>query len=211
MTLLEPAIYDANVDDLVVPEPPPRRSPPRRFTVEEFLALPYCEDYELEDGLLVERTMSYLSSRSAVKISTLLSIWGEKTGAGEVLDSELMYRFPGTDARVRRADVSFFRAGRITPELRESRVVTVPPDLAVEVPSPTDNAYALDRKIAHYLRSGVRLVWAANPEARTVRVIPAAGDRRELTDAEDIDGGDVLPGFKCKVADFFPPPVAAAP
>jgi hypothetical protein len=35
---------------------------------------------------------------------------------------------------------------------------------------------------------------------------PGFARARRLREEEEIDGGDVLPGFRCRVGDFFPPP-----
>jgi Uma2 family endonuclease len=79
----------------------------------------------------------------------------------------------------------------------------VPPRLAVEVLSPDDRADRVTRKIMDYLRNGVELVWVVDPEDRTVTVYPADNGPRLLEETEELDGGEVLPGFRCRLADFF--------
>jgi Uma2 family endonuclease len=79
----------------------------------------------------------------------------------------------------------------------------VPPRLAVEVLSPNDRADRIVRKLNDYLRNGVPLVWLIDPEARLVTVYRADGAPYELKDTDELTGNDVLPEFRCKVADFF--------
>jgi Uma2 family endonuclease len=52
----------------------------------------------------------------------------------------------------------------------------------------------------------VRLVWVINPDNRTIKVYQQ-DDRRpvELTDGDQLDGADVLPGFRCAVTDILQP------
>jgi Uma2 family endonuclease len=58
-------------------------------------------------------------------------------------------------------------------------------------------------KITDYLRNGVELVWLIDPEARTVTVYRPDKGPRVYTETEELTGEDVLPGVRCRVADFF--------
>jgi Uma2 family endonuclease len=86
----------------------------------------------------------------------------------------------------------------------ESGFIKVPPDLAVEVLSPNDLAYEVDRKVAEYFSAGVRLIWIVNPETRSVTIYRPDGTASKLNDRDTLEGEDVLPGFRCPVRDFFP-------
>jgi Uma2 family endonuclease len=79
----------------------------------------------------------------------------------------------------------------------------VPPRLAVEVLSPDDRAKYVTRKVTDYLENGVALVWLLDPEARTVTVYPADRAPYTLQPDAELTGEDVLPGFRCRVGDFF--------
>ena len=79
----------------------------------------------------------------------------------------------------------------------------IPPDLVVEVLSPDDRRKDVDEKIKDYVKNGVKLVWLVDPEVRTVTVYAGSLRGTELDETETITGGDVLPEFTCKVADFF--------
>jgi len=73
----------------------------------------------------------------------------------------------------------------------------------VEVVSPSDSQSYVHRKVLHYLDHGVPLVWIVDPETRTVTVYRSRRDVCILGEAEEITGGDVLPGFSCRVGNFF--------
>ncbi|MBX3063238.1 MAG: Uma2 family endonuclease [Anaerolineae bacterium] len=79
----------------------------------------------------------------------------------------------------------------------------IPPDLVVEVVSPSDKAADVHNKVQIYLRNGVKIVWVAYSDSRTVAVHTPAGSRT-LTAEDTLDGGEVLPGFALKVKDVFP-------
>jgi Uma2 family endonuclease len=83
----------------------------------------------------------------------------------------------------------------------------VPPRLAVEVLSPNDTARYITEKISDYLDNGVELVWVVEPETKTVTIYSKNGVKG-LSDRDTITGGDVLPGFRCKIAEFFVLPEA---
>jgi Uma2 family endonuclease len=79
----------------------------------------------------------------------------------------------------------------------------VAPLLTVEILSPNDRADQVTKKITDYLRSGVALVWLIDSEARDVTVYTPDNGPRVFGEKDTLTGGDVLPGLKCKVADFF--------
>jgi hypothetical protein len=51
----------------------------------------------------------------------------------------------------------------------------------------------------------VELGLVLHPQARTVTVYRAADDIRVLTEKNTFDGDSVLPGFRCRVGEFFSP------
>jgi Uma2 family endonuclease len=77
------------------------------------------------------------------------------------------------------------------------------PDLAIEVQSPGDRQRELLDKVGEYLQAGSRLVWVIDPEARTVTVYESASHVATLREDDVLDGGDVLPGFRCRPSDFL--------
>ena len=81
--------------------------------------------------------------------------------------------------------------------------VEVPPDLAVEVVSPNDSQSYVHRKVLHYLDHSVSVVWVVDPKTRTVTVYRSRRDVSILGETEEIAGGEVLPGFSCRVGEFF--------
>ena len=61
-----------------------------------------------------------------------------------------------------------------------STILTIPPDLAVEVTSPTDVVYELEEKVEEYLRAGVRLIWVIHPEVQAIEVMRGNGSTGRL-------------------------------
>ena len=85
----------------------------------------------------------------------------------------------------------------------------IPADLVVEVLSPQDRAYDVWLKTEEYLANGFKLIWEVHPHTRTVVIHRADGSVAKLHEQDDITGESLLPGFKCKVGEFFAVPVGA--
>jgi Uma2 family endonuclease len=113
---------------------------------------------------------------------------------GVVLD-----RDPDT---VRGPDIAYFEDVERWEDVPQKWGDTVP-RLIVEVLSPNDTAQYIIDKIADYFRSGVEVVWVIDPDSKRVNVYSKTKGVKTLTEKDTLTGGDVLPGFRCKVADFF--------
>jgi Uma2 family endonuclease len=181
------------------------------YSPEELLALPDGKNYELVNGELVERNVSVLSSWVGGRLFQRVDTFCEQHGFGQAWPADNGIQcFPMFPNKVRKPDVSFVRRERITPQLFEQGFLRIAPDMVAEVISPNDTAEELDEKITDYQEAGVRLIWIVNPIARTVRVY-RAGSSFALHEHQELDGEDVLPGFRCLVRDLFPPAELIAP
>lgn len=81
-----------------------------------------------------------------------------------------------------------------------------PPLLAVDVLSPEDHVNRTVIRVTQIMRFGVRLVWVVDPEVRDVNVFQADKDPYLVDEEQELMGEDVLPDFRCKVAEFFQMP-----
>lgn len=100
-------------------------------------------------------------------------------------------------------DVAFVAKDRLPPADRRQRFFDGPPDLAIEIISPSNRQSEVDEKVRLWLRFGTRLVWVVDPSNRTVAVWTVDGAMRLSGETEDLDGGEVLPGFRVAVAALF--------
>jgi Uma2 family endonuclease len=107
------------------------------------------------------------------------------------------------DDTVRGPDVSYYSKERLPLDKRVVKYNDQPPDLCVEVVSPSNTMRQLKAKAKEYLFAGVRMVWIVDPEDRTVTIVTDPLESRTLEAEATLDGGDVLPGFSCKVSDLF--------
>jgi Uma2 family endonuclease len=107
-------------------------------------------------------------------------------------------------------DAAFVRDDRLPPPPRTSFLEVVP-DLVVEINSPFDRRADIERKIGVYLRAGVPLVWEIEPKTRSVTVYRPGHESEIVTDTGELDGGEVVPGFRLAVSRLFELSGAPAP
>lgn len=77
------------------------------------------------------------------------------------------------------------------------------PDLVVEIVSPSQTGPSIEEKTALYLQAGVRLISIVDSTRRAVRVRRADGTDRLLSEQDELDGEDVLPGFRLSISELF--------
>jgi Uma2 family endonuclease len=140
--------------------------------------------------------------RIAMAIGTALTNYVKLRGLGVVTGAETGYQIGHDPDTVRAADVGFIRAERVPPELTLG-FFDGAPDLAVEVLSPGDRAGEVLAKIQEWLIAGCRAVWLVDPVRRTVSVYDRQDRVVTASVAQEVRGGDVLPGFALPVAEIF--------
>ena len=177
----------------------------KRYTLVEYRAFterPENRDrlFELIDGVIIEKMASFNPSRIAVRISRYLGTYVDEHDLGYVTGADGTYILsPGFGVIPDTAYISKSRLP-IIPE----REVEGPPDLAVEVKSPTDSKRQLHQKAEDYLRFGTKMVWLVFPEDQRVQVYFGEQGFIEVGIDGVLDGGDVLPGFTLPVRKIFP-------
>jgi len=156
--------------------------------------------YELVRGELVEMSPPGVShGERALRVGRLLDEFVEEHGLGKVAVESGFYLERGPDT-VRGPDVLFISKERLDPDAEVDGYSEIVPDLAVEVVSPDDTYAEVTAKVGEYLDTGVRLVWVVEPKTRRVTVFPGG---RILSEEDDLDGGEVLPGFRVPLSRVF--------
>jgi Uma2 family endonuclease len=175
----------------------------KRLTVEEFWEQYAGQHVELVDGRVIEMPPSgFMSSNIAGRILAKLTVFLEDNPLGMVTGADGGYWLTPETLRV--PDVGFVSNAKLATVEQPEKYLPFPPDLAVEVISPTDLASAIQDKISNYLESGTSLVWIIYPVTQTVNVHTPDKTARTLSAADALDGADTLPGFTVKISDLFP-------
>jgi len=158
---------------------------------------------ELVRGEIVE--MSLPGKRHGFvcgNIARILGIYTALRKKGYVCTNDtgtVVERDPDT---VRGPDVMLFEDVTNYDEL-EIKFAEEPPLLAVEVLSPNDKPAEVRERIAQQLQFGTRWVWVVDPSKRNVTVYRPGQEPYVVAENEELTGEDVLPGFRCRVAEFF--------
>lgn len=111
---------------------------------------------------------------------------------------------------VRGPDVMLFEDATQYEEL-DLKYGETPPLLAVEVLSPNDTTGKVMERITDQLHFGTKLVWLIDPEARNVTVYRPGKEPYVVRESQELTGDDVLPDFRCRVAEFFVMPGQQVP
>ena len=78
-----------------------------------------------------------------------------------------------------------------------------PPDLAVEVLSPTDRAGKVKAKISRWFSFGTKQVWIVDPKHSTVTVYRSQSDTTMFSESDYLEAQDLLPGFQISLERIF--------
>lgn len=104
---------------------------------------------------------------------------------------------------VRAPDISFVAKGRIPEGQKRRGFPTIAPDFIVEVRSPGDSWSTLVQKADQFFAAGTRMALLLEPDQ--FGEVHRPGQQPLRLSLDDVfDGADVLPGFTCRIADFFP-------
>lgn len=160
--------------------------------------------YELVEGELFEMPPAGGRHGSvAMRIGASLNSYVRENGLGEVFAAETGFILRRNPDTVRAPDASFVSKDRLGMGDLPSGYVDVVPDLAVEVVSPSDRQGEVLDKVEEWLRAGTKLVWVIYPATRSATVHQSLGEHYDLTEADTLDGGQVVPGFTCNIKQLW--------
>ena len=177
----------------------------RVITAEELLRMP--DDgfrYELVRGELRKMAPSgHEHGRVAMRFGSRLAQHVDAQNLGVVYAAETGFLIDHDPDTVRAPDVAFVCHDRLELADQTRGYFPAAPDLAIEVVSPGDTYSEVEEKAMTWLAAGTRLVLVADPRKRTVTRYRGFDDITILTEADTVDGGDVVPGWTIRVAELF--------
>lgn len=185
-----------------VPADRVRFTPVPGTATKDDLLRPENKNCELVDETLVEKPMGMRESLLAIYLGELLGPFVRGRNLGLITGADGTYEV--LLGLVRLPDVAFVSWDRLPGRrVPDAPIPNVVPDLAVEVLSPSNTTKEMARKRGEYFQAGVRLVWEVDPRTRTARVYTSETAYSDLTSADALDGGAVLPGFTLPLAQLF--------
>lgn len=173
------------------------------LTAEEFARRHDGEFVELIDGKL-EPIMpgGTRHGQVCVNAAVILGSFILQHKLGPVCSNDTFVLTRRNPDRVRGADVVYWSRERWSGEVPDG-IVDAPPDLVVEVRSPTDRWGDVQIKIGEYLNAAVRVVALLDPKTATVSVHRQDELHQLLHNGDELTLPDVLPGFAVPIARFF--------
>ncbi|NNJ27013.1 Uma2 family endonuclease [Alienimonas chondri] len=138
-------------------------------------------------------------------VTTRLTVWTNYFERGHVLSNDTGYVVQENPDTLRGPDVIFISKERLGPQENYDLDdwLRIPPELAVEVKSPSDSWPQTRAKAVEYLQSGVAEVWVLDGPTRQLRVHrDPENDPLTLAESDELTS-PALPGFACKVADLL--------
>jgi Uma2 family endonuclease len=165
-----------------------------------------------DDGLRRElvrgevRTMTPAGRRHgkvAMRIGSRLGLYVEQHALGEVYAAETGFKLESDPDTVRAPDVAFLSRARVEETGDVIGYSPGAPDLAVEVLSPDDRFAAVEEKVFEWLDAGTRMVIVVNPQKRTATVYRSRTEITVLTEEDELEGADVVPGWRLPVREMF--------
>lgn len=170
------------------------------MTEADFMRLPdEGRKVELVDGEVEEVPGSVRNDEVAAIV--IYRLTPAVIGRGALCSSQAGFRM--VSGNVRAPDVSFTRRERLPGGLAPDTFGDAAPDLCIEIVSPSEERGDMARKRDEYFASGAQQVWYLFPDTSHVVVYTSPMQSIEYTLDQEITGGDLLPAFRCRVADLF--------
>jgi Uma2 family endonuclease len=155
---------------------------------------------ELVRGILVVREPpGFQHGALMARLGAMLLQHVDAHDLGLVLVGDPGFKLATDPDTVRGPDIAFIRRERV-PHPSPAGFAAFPPDLVVEIRSPSDRPGDMLGKVGDWLAAGTRLVWVIDPERRLAHVYRQDGTQSTVDATEPLTGEDVLPVFSCELA-----------
>lgn len=178
----------------------------REMTVDEFLALPECEErMELVAGETIMSPKPTFDHQAALTEIAYLLRDRVGTNGWVVLEKEVVVRTPAGREQVRVPDLCYLRRSR--GDIVTQEAIRGAPDIVVEILSQTTEEVDRIAKRDEYETSGVGEYWIVDVDVRAVLIHYFAEGRQALAKDQESFESEVLKslGLPCRfsVAELF--------
>lgn len=173
------------------------------MTAKELFQMPDLGRCELIRGEIITMPLSgALHGRYIVILERWLGNHVAEHNLGMTFGAETGFILGRNPDTVRAPDVAFMVTERV-PNPLPAGFFPGPPDLAVEVLSPSDRAGEVNAKTRGWLAAGCREVWIVDPKTQTITLHRAEGSITQLASADVLESPQLLPGFRKPLAELF--------
>lgn len=176
------------------------------MTAEELLRLPRGKfRYELADGELHRMSPAgHVHGKVAARFTAKLFPFVEEHELGEVYAAETGFLLARNPDSVRAPDAAFVAARRLAEQPPASEgFFPGPPDLAVEVISPSESYGDVEAKVRLWLSAGTLAVVVLDPRRASATVYRPDGEVVFLSAEDTLTLNELIPGWSLRLADVF--------
>jgi Uma2 family endonuclease len=156
----------------------------------------------LQGRLVVREPPGTWHGAVSARLTTRIGSFVERNGLGLVLGQDTGFKIASDPDTVRAPDVAFVARER-SDSIPDRGYAALAPDLLVEIVSPDDRPGEVLGKVGDWLEAGTRLIGVVDPQRQEARVYRADGSVSILARQDELDGEDVLPGFRCALKDIL--------
>ena len=175
-------------------------------TAEEFVKLHGHESgVELVKGRVVRCPMPGVKhGEVCLNAGSIIRDFVKRHGLGRVVSNDTSVRTGTSPDTYRGGDICFISYA-VLPKDREppEGPFEQPPELVVEVRSPTDRLNQLTAKATEYLEAGVKAVVILDPKTESAAVFRMDELPQRFSNGDELSFPDILPGFAVAVRTFF--------
>jgi Uma2 family endonuclease len=179
--------------------------PADAMTLEQAARLnPDAQPGELVDGKWVSATRNtWNHGELAGNVYAILRTWAKGHPGWSLSLNDPGSKLSQSPATLRGPDVGMVRKERRPTGTGIGGWLDGAPDLAVEVKGDGQSFAELTRKAIEYLRASASLVWILDGAQHELVVFTPPDHVRVLGANDTLDGGALLPGFRCVVSELF--------
>lgn len=167
----------------------------QRLSIDEFLRLPEEKPYlELIDGEVVQKAVPHDEHAWLQSVLVeMVNLFGRRRKVAAL--TELQKRYGGD---ILLPDVAVYRWERLPRDANGKLMNTneVPPDIAIEIVSPSQTIAAMVGKCRRYLANGVPIALVVDSDSEVIVRCHPDGSMTTLRGDDRVDLDSVLPGFE---------------
>jgi Uma2 family endonuclease len=178
--------------------------PKTRMTLEEFLALPERKPaLEFEDGVVTQKVSPTIwhAALQAILVELINGFARPRKLARAF--PELRTAWTGIS---RVPDVSIYTWDRIRRDAEGKLIftrVSEPPDIAIEILSPSQRTNAMIRRLLSFVAAGVRAAALVDPDDESVVVVRSNSMPAALRRGDTLDLSDIVPDLRLEIESIF--------
>ncbi len=183
----------------------PAESVDRLYTLEEFAELQLEGRVELIDGKVRQMgNNNRVHGELAGDLYFMLRPAISEAGLGKLCVGDISILIDSEKNRCRAADLAFLSSAKVS-ALGDYSGLDQPPELVIEIVSPSNSWEHVQEKLEDYFSIGVGQVWIVGPVARKIFVHTSPVDVKGYSEKDHavLDASEIIPDLQLALTDVF--------